>query len=95
MPSNSFASAGSSESAKTADRVLLDSHAILVALQKETGWEEVREVLRYGEPWMTLINLGEVAYIVEREHGATTADAVSADLLAEERPDGFPPIRAR
>ena len=93
MPSNSFASAGSIEIAKTADRVLLDSHAILVALQKEKGWEEVRDVLRYGEAWMTLINLGEVAYILEREQGATTADSVFADLLAEERPDGSPPIR--
>jgi predicted nucleic acid-binding protein len=64
-----------------------------VVLQKEAGWEQVRDVLRRGEPWMTLINLGEVAYILEREQGVATADSVFADLLAEQRPDGSPPIR--
>jgi predicted nucleic acid-binding protein len=42
---------------------------------------------------MTLVNLGEVASIVEREHGAATADSVFADLLADQRPDGSPPIQ--
>jgi hypothetical protein len=42
---------------------------------------------------MTLINLGEVAYILERDRGVATADSVFADLLAEQRPGGSPPIR--
>ncbi|MHB8395570.1 MAG: PIN domain-containing protein [Candidatus Dormibacteria bacterium] len=80
-------------SARTADRRLLDSHAVLVALEKEPGWERVRAVLRDGEPWMTLVNLGEVAYIVERHTGTVAADAVFADLLADARPDGSPAIQ--
>ncbi|HVA20545.1 MAG TPA: PIN domain-containing protein [Candidatus Micrarchaeia archaeon] len=76
-----------------ADRRVLDSHAILVALEREPGWERVRAVLRDGEPWMTLVNVGEVVYIVERNSGRVPADAVFADLLAEERPDDSPAIR--
>lgn len=41
---------------------------------------------------MTLVNLGEVAYIVERERGRTAADTVFANLLASERPGGGNPI---
>lgn len=37
---------------------------------------------------MTLINLGEVAYIVEREQGADAANAVWANFLADNHPDG-------
>lgn len=75
-------------SARTPDRRLLDSHAVLVLLQKEPGWERVRSVLRDGEPWMTLVNLGEVAHIVERNSGTVAADGIFADLLADARPDG-------
>ncbi len=64
-----------------------------MALEKEPGWERVRSVLRDGEPWMTLVNLGEVAYIVERNHGTVVADAIFADLLADARPDGSPAIQ--
>lgn len=71
---------------------MLDSHAVLVALEKEPGWERVHAVLRVGEPWMTLINVGEVVYVVEREHGIAAGDAVFADLTAEARPDGSPSI---
>ncbi|MHB1500509.1 MAG: PIN domain-containing protein [Candidatus Dormibacteria bacterium] len=39
------------------------------------------------------VNLGEVAYIVERNHGTVAADAIFADLLAEARPDGSPAIQ--
>ncbi len=73
-----------------ADRVVLDAHAILTFLGQEPGWEEVEEILRTGEPWMTLVNLGEIAYILERASGARAADEVWANLRAETRADGVP-----
>lgn len=42
---------------------------------------------------MTLVNLGEVAYIVERARGRAAGDTVFANLLANERPGGGKPIR--
>ncbi len=71
-----------------ADRVVLDAHAVLAFLGEEPGWTEVEEILRFGEPWMTLVNLGEVAYILERASGAAAADEVWANLRAESRPGG-------
>ena len=71
-----------------ANRVVLDAHAVLVFLGEEPGWTEVEEILRFGEPWMTLVNLGEVAYILERASGAAAADEVWANLRAESRPGG-------
>ena len=73
-----------------ADRVVLDAHAVLVFLGEEPGWAEVEEILRIGEPWMTLVNLGEVAYILERTSGVAAADEVWANLRAEHRPGGVP-----
>jgi PIN domain nuclease of toxin-antitoxin system len=80
-------------SAKTAERVVLDSHAILAYLQGEPSAQQVADVLRDGEPWMTLVNLGEVTYIVERGRGKAAADTVFANLLADQRPGGGHPIR--
>lgn len=37
---------------------------------------------------MTLVNLGEVAYIIERSQGKAAADDVYSNLLANERPGG-------
>lgn len=73
---------------KTADRVVLDSHAVLAFLRGEASARRVAQVLESGEPWMTLVNLGEVAYIVERERGKTAADDVFANLLVPERAEG-------
>ncbi|MFC0082316.1 PIN domain-containing protein [Aciditerrimonas ferrireducens] len=70
------------------DRVVLDAHAVLAFLAEEPGWSEVEEVLRTGEPWMTLVNLGEVASILERTAGAAAAEEVWANLRAEHRPEG-------
>ncbi len=72
------------------EAVVLDAYAVLAFLDEEPGAEAVAEVLRSGEPWMTLVNLGEVAYIVERECGAEAAEEVWANLRAEERPGGTP-----
>jgi PIN domain nuclease of toxin-antitoxin system len=73
-----------------AERVVLDAHAVLAFLGEEPGWAEVEEVLRAGEPWMTLVNLGEVAYIIERTSDVGAADEVWANLRAESRPGGVP-----
>ncbi|MHB1576867.1 MAG: PIN domain-containing protein [Candidatus Dormibacteria bacterium] len=53
-------------------------------------WGEVEEILRTGEPGITLVNLAEVAYILERTSGAGAADEVWANLSAESRPGGVP-----
>jgi len=73
-----------------ADRVVLDAHAVLAFLSDEPGGADVEEILRIGEPWMTLVNLGEVAYILERASGAGAADEVWANLRAQRRPGGVP-----
>ena len=76
--------------ARMADRVVLDAYAVLAFLGEEPGADEVADVLREGEPWMTLVNLGEVAYVLERSLGRTAADEVWANLRAESRPGGVP-----
>lgn len=73
---------------KTADRVVLDSYAVLAYLWDEPSAQRVADILERGEPWMTLVNLGEVTYIVERERGRAAADGVFANFLAPERSDG-------
>jgi predicted nucleic acid-binding protein len=79
--------------ASSADRVVLDTYAILALIEGEPAAQSVASILTDGEPWMTLVNLGEVTYIVERIRGATEADVIFANLLATERPDGGVPIR--
>jgi len=78
---------------KTAERLVLDSHAVLAFLEGEPAGRRVAEVLTDGEPWMNPINLGEVVYVVERNRGKVAADDVYALLLAAERPGGGVPIR--
>ena len=63
---------------------------MLAFLSDEPGGADVEEILRIGEPWMTAVNLGEVAYILERTPGAAAADEVWANLRAENRPGGVP-----
>lgn len=67
---------------------MLDTFAVLAFLAGEPGAEQVAAVLNHGEPWMTLVTLGEVAYIVERAKGKAAADDVFANFLAPERPEG-------
>lgn len=67
------------------DRLVLDSQAVLAYLQNEPGAARVRDVLTNGEPWMTLVNLGEVIYVLEREQGREVADAVYRQLLTDDR----------
>ena len=63
-------------SAKTAERFVLDTFAVLAFLEGEPAAQRVAGVLSGGEPWMTLINLGEVTNIVERARGKAAADTV-------------------
>jgi predicted nucleic acid-binding protein len=69
------------------ERYVLDSYAILALLQDEQGAERVKAVLREAQAGqaqaaMSLINLGEVAYIVERRWGQTRLRDVLAYLTA-------------
>jgi PIN domain nuclease of toxin-antitoxin system len=74
------------------NRIVLDTFAVLAFLEGEPSGQRVADILTTGDPWMTLVNLGEVTYIVERSRGKTAADVVFADLLADERSDGGVPI---
>lgn len=62
---------------------LLDSFAFLAYLDNEPGMALVQEVLTQADSGscqitMSLINLGEVLYIVERERGLSSAQKVLA-----------------
>ena len=55
-------------------RYVLDSHALLAYLCDEPGADEVETLLRRVEAgeaiiYLSLINLGEIAYITERRYG--------------------------
>lgn len=59
-------------------RYVLDSFAVLAYLTAEEGMPRVREVLGDASAgrssvYLSLINLGEIAYIVERERGLAQA----------------------
>lgn len=56
------------------ERVVLDSFAILALLGKEAGSDEVSRLMRQAQEeelrlLMSWVNVGEVAYIVERRWG--------------------------
>jgi predicted nucleic acid-binding protein len=60
------------------DVFVLDSYAVLAYLGGESGQKRVQEVLQQtidgrSKAVLTLINLGEVAYIVERSQGLVRA----------------------
>lgn len=62
---------------------ILDSYALLAYLGGEVGEERVKEILHEaslgeGRALMSLINLGEVVYITERERGLAKAQEVLA-----------------
>lgn len=53
---------------------VLDSYALLAHLQEESGKLRVREILAQAsagrcQVYLSVINLGEIAYIIERERG--------------------------
>ncbi len=62
---------------------VLDSYAVLAHYQNESGGPRVKAVLAQAERqradvYLSIINFGEVIYILEREEGLTTAQ----DLIA-------------
>ena len=64
---------------------VFDSHAVLAYLGGEPGCEQVRAILTTAAEGscrvaMSVINLGEIAYIVERERGLAQAQAALAAL---------------
>jgi ribonuclease VapC len=64
---------------------VLDSYALLAYLEGETGAGRILELLKQGEEmrcrlFMSSINLGEVAYIVERERGLAKAQETLAGI---------------
>ena len=61
--------------------VVLDAHALLVYLEREEGFEIVRDHLTEalengGRLAMTTVNVGEVLYVVRRELGDERADEI-------------------
>jgi len=66
---------------------VLDSFAMLAFLQLESGADQVTALLREAEQGtarvlMSLINLGEVVYIIERRRGETRLRSFLAYLQA-------------
>lgn len=63
--------------------VCLDSWAVLAWLDgQEPAAGAVQDAFGHGRPWMSWINVGEVAYQLERRHGAGEAGVVVARLRA-------------
>jgi ribonuclease VapC len=59
-------------------KIILDSYAILTYLQNEAGTQRVKEIFQAAAtdgntPYLPLINLGEIIYIVERNLGLEEA----------------------
>jgi ribonuclease VapC len=70
---------------KTGSRYVLDSFALLAYLEDEAGAatvEEILEVCREGEAesWLSIVNLGEVLYVTEREQGLQAAQKAVATV---------------
>lgn len=70
-------------------RYVLDSYAILAYLKEESGYEIVLNRIEEANEgksglFMSVLNLGEVLYIVERERGLSKAQEVLA--LIDELP---------
>jgi predicted nucleic acid-binding protein len=78
-----------------ASRCVLDSFALLAYLEQERGMSRVRAALRQAEGgtvavYLSLINLGEVLYITERERGEVDARRVLA--LVDQLPLNIVPV---
>lgn len=65
---------------------ILDSYALLAYFQAEQGGAEVRDMLKKARTeeasvLLSVINLGEIYYIVSRKLGTETARAMVEDIL--------------
>ena len=65
---------------------VLDSFAVLALLEDEAGAEELAKLLEDERNtfWMSVVNLGEVYYIVAREHGVQRAQQILQDVRGQE-----------
>jgi predicted nucleic acid-binding protein len=74
--------------------VCLDSWAVLAWLDgDEPAASSVQSAFEAGRPWMSWINLGEVAYLLERRHDAEEAGRVVRRLRASVALDDVTPDR--
>jgi predicted nucleic acid-binding protein len=74
--------------------VCLDAWAVLAWLDgEEPAAAVVEEAFAAGRPWMSWLNLGEVAYQLERRHGADEAAHVVSRLRAAVALDDVTPDR--
>jgi predicted nucleic acid-binding protein len=74
--------------------VCLDSWAVLAWLDgDEPAAGAVQEAFEAGRPWMSWLNVGEVAYQLERRHGADEASLVIGRLRAAVAIDDVTPDR--
>jgi predicted nucleic acid-binding protein len=74
--------------------VCLDSWAVLAWLDgDEPAATAVQEAFAAGRPWMSWLNVGEVAYQLERRHGIDEAGLVVGRLRAALALDDVTPER--
>jgi predicted nucleic acid-binding protein len=74
--------------------VCLDAWAVLAWLDgDEPAAGAVQEAFDTGRPWMSWLNVGEVAYQLERRHGADEATLVVGRLRAAVATDDVTPNR--
>lgn len=68
------------------DRFVLDSYAVLAMLEDQPGAARVGEIISKSGAaiFMSVINLGEVLYIVERRRSSRAATEVAQALVATE-----------
>ncbi|MBI2934601.1 MAG: type II toxin-antitoxin system VapC family toxin [Chloroflexi bacterium] len=62
---------------------VLDSHALMTYLQKQSGWETVRTIFaeaieQHVDLLMSAVNFGEVYYLALRRRGAAGATIVAS-----------------
>lgn len=70
---------------RSAERFVLDSYALLAYLEDEPGAAAVRGILaacstEEATAWLSVVNLGEVLYITEREQGLPAAHKAVAAI---------------
>ena len=65
---------------------VLDSYAVLALLTDDVGADQVAELLSQSEHvfWMSVVNLGEVYYIVSRAQSQEDAESVVSDILHQD-----------
>ncbi len=74
--------------------VCLDSWAVLAWLDgDEPASAEVQAAFDVDRPWLSWLNVGEVAYQVERRHGIDEANLVVGRLRAAAALDEVAPVR--